>query len=43
MAPNLLDVYKEEINIFSNKLISLLLQNSKHDHAINLKRDKIPL
>ena len=40
---NLLDVYKEEIDIFFNKLASILLQNSKYDHIINLKKNKMPL
>ena len=42
MTPSLPDVYKEEIDVFFNKLASLLPQNSKHNHAINLKEDKTP-
>ena len=38
---SLLDVYKEEINIFSNKLVSILLQNSKYDYIINLEEGKM--
>ena len=40
MAPSLLKVYKEEINVFSNELVSILLQNSKYDYMINLKEGK---
>ncbi len=40
MAPSLLDIYKEEINIFSNKLASILSQNSKYNYAINLEEGK---
>jgi hypothetical protein len=40
MAPSLLDIYKEEINIFSNKLASTLLQNSKYNYIINLEEGK---
>ena len=40
MAPSLLDIYKEEINIFSNELASILLQNSKYDYAIDLEEGK---
>ena len=43
MAPGLLEVYKEEINIFSNKLVSMLPQNSKYDYVINLEEGKTPL
>ena len=34
------DIYKEEINIFSNKLASILLQNSKYNYIIDLKESK---
>jgi len=34
------DVYKEEINIFSNKLASILLQNFKYNYAIDLEEGK---
>ena len=40
MAPSLLDIYKEEINIFSNELVSTLLQNSKYNYAIDLEEGK---
>jgi hypothetical protein len=40
MAPSLLDIYKEEINIFSNKLVSILSQNSKYDYTIDLEEGK---
>ena len=43
MAPSLLNIYKEEINIFTNKLVNTLLQNSKYDYAINLEEGKTPL
>ena len=43
MAPSLPDIYKKEIDVFFNKLASLLLQNSKYNHAINLKKSKISL
>ena len=43
MDPGLPDIYKEEINVFSNKLASILPQNSKYDYAINLEEGKIPL
>jgi hypothetical protein len=43
MAPSLLDIYKEEINIFSNELVSILPQNSKHDYIIDLEEGKTPL
>ena len=43
MGFNLLDIYKEEINIFFNKLISILPQNFKYDYIINLKEGKTPL
>ena len=31
---------KKKINIFSNKLASILLQNSKYNYAINLEEGK---
>ena len=40
VAPSLLDIYKEEIDVFSNKLVSILPQNSKYDHAIDLEEGK---
>ena len=40
MAPSLLDIYKEEIDVFSNKLASMLLQNSKYNYAIDLEEGK---
>jgi hypothetical protein len=40
VAPGLLDVYKEEIDVFSNKLVSILSQNSKYNYAINLEEGK---
>jgi len=40
MALGLLDIYKEEINIFSNKLASTLLQNSKYNYIIDLEKGK---
>ena len=40
MAPSLLNIYKEEINIFSNKLVNTLLQNSKYDYTIDLEEGK---
>ena len=40
---DLLDIYKEEINVFFNKLVSILPQNSKYDYVINLKKSKTPL
>jgi hypothetical protein len=40
MAPSLLDIYKAEIDIFSNKLVSILLQNSKYDYTIDLEEGK---
>jgi len=40
VAPGLPDIYKEEINIFSNKLVSILPQNSKYDHIIDLEEGK---
>jgi len=40
MAPSLLEVYKEEINVFFNKLVSILPQNSKYNYIINLKEGK---
>jgi len=43
MAPSLLDIYKEEINIFSNELVNILPQNSKYDYAIDLEEGKILL
>ena len=43
MAPSLLDIYKEEINIFSNELASTLSQNSKYDYTIDLEEGKTPL
>jgi len=43
MAPSLLNIYKEEINIFSNKLVSILPQNSKYNYIINLEEGKTPL
>jgi len=42
MAPSLPKVYKEEINIFSNKLVSILPQNSKYDYIIDLEEGKTP-
>jgi len=42
MASGLLDIYKEEINIFFNELVSILPQNSKYDHAIDLEEGKTP-
>jgi len=40
IAPGLPDIYKEEINVFSNKLASILPQNSKYDYAIDLEEGK---
>ena len=40
MAPSLLDIYKEEINIFSNKLANTLLQSSKYNYIIDLEEGK---
>jgi hypothetical protein len=40
IAPNLLNIYKEEIKIFSNKLASTLSQNSKYNYIINLEEGK---
>ena len=40
MGSNLLDIYKEEIDVFSNKLVSILQQNSKYDYIIDLKESK---
>ena len=37
------DIYKEEIDIFSDELASVLQQNSEYDYAINLKEGKMPL
>ena len=42
MAPGLLDIYKEEIDIFSNKLASTLSQNSKYNYMIDLEEGKTP-
>ena len=42
IAPSLLDIYKEEINIFSNKLANTLSQNSKYDYTIDLEEGKTP-
>jgi len=42
IAPGLPDIYKKEINIFSNKLVSMLPQNSKYNHAINLEEGRTP-
>jgi len=39
---NLLSIYKEEINIFLNKLANMLLQNSKYNYVINLEKGKTP-
>ena len=36
------DVYKEEIDVFSDELASVLQQNSEYDHAIDLKEGKTP-
>ena len=38
---DLLNIYKEEIDVFFNKLVSILLQNSKYDYIINLKESKM--
>ena len=43
MAPSLSDIYKEEINVFSNKLVSILPQSSKYNYIIDLKEGKTPL
>ena len=40
VASSLLDIYKEEINIFSNKLVNTLLQSSKYNYTINLEEGK---
>jgi len=40
VAPSLLDIYKEEINIFSNELVSILPQNSKYNYAIDIEEGK---
>jgi len=40
MALSLPDIYKKEINVFSNKLASILPQNSKYNYAIDLKEGK---
>jgi hypothetical protein len=40
VAPSLLNIYKEEIDVFSNKLASILLQNSKYNYTINLEEGK---
>ena len=40
MAPSLLDIYKEEINIFSNELVNILSQNSKYNYMIDLEEGK---
>jgi len=40
MASGLPKVYKEEIDVFSNELVSILPQNSKYNYAINLKEGK---
>ena len=40
MDSSLPDVYKEEINVFSNELASILPQNSKYDYAIDLEEGK---
>jgi hypothetical protein len=42
VAPGLPDVYKEEINIFSDELASTLSQNSKYNYAIDLEEGKTP-
>jgi len=42
MASGLPEVYKEEINVFFNKLASILPQNSKYDHTIDLEEGKTP-
>jgi len=42
VASGLLEVYKEEINIFFNKLASILPQNSKYNYIIDLKEGKTP-
>ena len=34
------DAYKEEIDVFFNKLVSILPQNSKYNYAIDLKEGK---
>jgi len=43
MGFNLLNIYKEEINVFFNKLINILPQNFKYNYVINLKESKILL
>ena len=43
MGFNLLNIYKEKINVFFNKLASILQQNFKYNYTINLKEDKILL
>ena len=43
MGFDLSDVYKEEINVFFNKLGSILLQNFKYNYVINLKEGKMLL
>ena len=43
MAPSLPDVYKEEINVFFNKLASILPQSSKYNYIIDLEEGKAPL
>jgi len=40
MAPGLLEVYKEEINVFFNELASILPQNFEYDYVINLEEGK---
>jgi len=42
VASGLPKVYKEEINVFSNELASILPQNFKYDHAIDLEEGKTP-
>jgi len=41
MGFNLLNAYKEKINIFFNKLVNILLQNFKYNYIINLKESKM--
>ena len=39
----LLNCYKRYADVFSKDLVNQLLENKSHDHAINLKLDKIAL
>jgi len=43
MGFNLLNIYKEKINVFFNKLASILPQNFKYNYVIDLEKGKILL